>query len=705
MNKKKIITLVVILTALLFLAIVFLVYNLILVSNDMEKEVTEKAGNEGKRVATQLEREFAAVMVTANRFADKVAAGKIPREDLKSHLEQVLDKNPDIFGFGIAFQPNADTPGTPLFAPYYVRTETGLEYRPVQNYYDYTTRKDECKWYYQTLERQTADWSEPYMGKASGTLLAEYTIPLYAPGDKNKEKPLGVLFINYSLEGLKKLMHSLDLGKSGYGFMLSREGTFLAHPRKDYVDQQIKFQSTLYKLKKSERDKISNAIRNLKKGKGGVIEIDSHVTGETLLMFFHNIPSTGWPLIAVFMKHDMPLDQEAFNHGMLWIIIMGIFFFAMLFFLVYRVYEGEVHSFWHLSILVSLLLCLGIGLIWNMDLTEGRQKENAGTKIFDHTELMDFLRENSTGEPICIPTGVFIQSLEFASSNNVSLSGYIWQKYVDDLPKDISRAFILPEAIDSKIEKVYERKIENGVTIGWYFEATLRQPFDYSKYPLDQKNIWVRFWHKNFDRNVVLVPDLESYNLINPSSLPGIESDIVLSGLNIRQTFFSFVPKSYNTNFGIEKYEGQANFPELYFTIMVTRNFVDPFIGYLMPAIVVAGIIFSLFLIITGDTERTEKFAYNLSFILGASTGLFFSVLVAHSQLRNSLQLSEIVYLEYFYIVLYVMIILLSVNSFLFSLGKEIKFLEYRDNLIPKLLYWPFVLTVLFIITVNSLLN
>ena len=700
MKKKRLINLIRILTIFLFLAILFQVYKLVCETAQIEHQAMEEAENEGKRVAADLNEEFTKLEISAETFANDLISGKIPKTELHKRMKEMLNQNPAAFGFGIAYEPYAYDPKIRLFAPYYVRTEKELEYRPVDSYYDYTTREEYSRWYFQAKERKTGDWTEPYMGKASGTLLAEYSIPLFSLSDKNKENPIGVLFINYSLENLKRMMNSLRLGKSGYGFILSRNGIFLAHPRQDYVYEQKNIFDTLQSLKESERKKLITVIENLKKGKSGIIEIESHATGQTLLMFCRQIPSTGWPLVAVFMKHDIPIDHAALNHQVLLISVTSILFLLLLFFLLLRVYDGNTSALWKLSTLFSILLCLGIIVIWNLDFEDTGHKNIVGTKVFDITSLMDYLRENTIGTPIYIPTGVFIQSLEFTNANNVFLTGYIWQKYADNLPTEIDRGFTLPESIDATIEEAYQRKNKDGVTIGWFFEATLRQPFDYSKYPLDQKNVWIRLWHKNFDKNIILIPDFEAYNLVNPGSLPGIEKDIVLSGLNIRKSFFSYVPKSYNANFGIDHYQGLDNFPELYFTMIVDRNFIDPFISYLLPAIVVAGIIFSLFLIITAVKDRVEKFAYNCSFILGASAGLFFSIIIAHSQLRNSLQLNEIVYLEYFYIVLYVMILLLAVDSFLFSRGSKIKWLEFRDNLIPKVLYWPFVLIILFIITV-----
>jgi len=701
MAAKKRLVFVVSLLIVLFLAIVFQVLKLVHNVKEIKRVSMENSRNEGKRVGSFLDTEFSKIEAAALAFSNELVSGKIPGEKLPDRMKQTLNEFPEAFGFGIAYEPYAYKPDIKLFAPYFIRNGKDLEYRQIDKVYDYTSKEEQCKWYYETLERKINGWLEPHKGRVSGTLLAEYTIPLYSPADKTRSKPLGVLFINYSLESLKKTMLSLQLGKSGYGFIISRKGKFLAHPRQEYVSEQKTISDVLGDLKETEKRKIYKAIENLKNKEYGILEVKSETSGLTRIMFFQDIPSTGWSLVAVFLEHDIPVDRALLNHGIMWIIITSILFFGLLFSLIFRVFEGATPSLWKLSVVVSLLICIGIFVIWNLDYDSQNSNDVKRVKLFDKTTLSDYLHENTSGNRISIPTGVFIQSLEFTSANNVTLTGYVWQKYRDDIPAEIERGIFFPESVDGSIDEAYQNKNETGVTIGWNFKTTLRQPFDYSRYPLDQKDVWLRIWPKTINRNVTLVPDFDSYEMMNPGSLPGIEKDIVLSGLNLRESYFSFVPRRFDTSFGIEKYDGQT-FPELYFTVMVDRNIIDPFISFLLPAIVVAGIIFSLFLIITEVKERVEKFAYNCAFILGAAAGLFFSVIIAHSQLRNFIQVNEIVYLEYFYIILYLMILLLAVNSFLFSLGSRFKFISFRDNLIPKVLYWPFVLTVLFLITVKT---
>jgi len=132
---------------------------------------------------------------------------------------------------------------------------------------------------------------------------------------------------------------------------------------------------------------------------------------------------------------------------------------------------------------------------------------------------------------IKIKTGIFIQSLQFFNSTEVNLSGYIWQGYQDGvhdaiIPGQSEVGFIFPEQVNSGSDieprEVYRARNGDKGVIGWYFKATLRQPFDYSRYPFDHKTVWVHMWPKNFSSNIVLVPDYAAYKSTGASDIFGI---------------------------------------------------------------------------------------------------------------------------------------------------------------------------------------
>ena len=59
-------------------------------------------------------------------------------------------------------------------------------------------------------------------------------------------------------------------------------------------------------------------------------------------------------------------------------------------------------------------------------------------------------------------------------------------------------------------------------------------------------------------------------------------------------------------------------------------------------------------------------------------------------QLRQQFLGSGLVYLEYFYLLMYFIILVVTAYTYSVSAGWRIRILLYKDHLIPKLLYWPF---------------
>ncbi len=311
-----------------------------------------------------------------------------------------------------------------------------------------------------------------------------------------------------------------------------------------------------------------------------------------------------------------------------------------------------------------------------------------------------------------VKTGIFIQSLKFFNSTEVNLTGYIWQRYQDGLHDSIKPGrgevgFIMPEQVDSSFgsQEAYRLRLAQEEIIGWYFEATLRQPFDYTTYPFDHKTVWVRLWHKQFSRNIVLVPDFEAYEATGLTDIFGIEEAIVLETWERENTFFDYQLSSYDTDFGIPNYVGQQGFPELHYNFIVKRKFENAFIVYLLPLFLVATLLFAALLTISARAELSERFGFSVSGFIGAISALFFVVMLAHIQLREQFAGSGIVYIEYFYILMYLLLVLATANTYLFSLRPKrgCGLILYGDNILVKVGYWPVVLGCLISITLGIL--
>ena len=368
--------------------------------------------------------------------------------------------------------------------------------------------------------------------------------------------------------------------------------------------------------------------------------------------------------------------------------------------------------YWLLSILLSAVAIGVIGYNW---FEVHRIHGTESNVVRNESELEELLKTRDTVEfknrqkPYRIPTGFFIQSLAFITPSDVNITGYIWQKYSEDFPKEIKRGFIFPEEVNSgntKLKMVYEYAgKQNGKkyeVIGWYFDVTVRQSFDYSKYPLDFLTVWIRLWASDFtkDDRVIFVPDFKAYTSTSKKTF-GLDIDIVQGEWEIDETFFSYDNTPYDTDFGFFTEVKDYKYKGFFFNLGMRRKFINAFVINLVPLFVVALLLFGQMMIVTGKRDLAEKFGFNTNGAIATCSALFFVVLLAHVQVRRQFSGSGLVYIEYFYLIMYFVILITALNAYVFSLGKlkHFNLIHYRDNFIPKVAYWPTVLWMMALVT------
>lgn len=362
-------------------------------------------------------------------------------------------------------------------------------------------------------------------------------------------------------------------------------------------------------------------------------------------------------------------------------------------------------TLWVISLLLTLAATFIIGIIWS---TSGRDYgmhshvvRNAA-ELQSHLAARDSIELSGKEKPFLIPTGLFIQSLAFISSSDVNITGYIWQKYPQDFPKEFQKRVVFPEEVNSvntMLREEYRAQgEENGSRfelIGWYFDVTVRQSFDYSHYPLDHLSVWLRIWPGDFgnDDKMLLIPDFSAYAGIERQRF-GLDQEIVQGAWELDETFFSLNNIPYDTNFGYFETAHDATYKELFFNLGVKRKFINAFVINLVPLLVVALLLFASLMTISGDEQRASRFGFSTSGILATCSALFFVVLLAHIQVRSQFAGSGLIYIEYFYLVMYGTLLLTALNAYLFSLGEEQRWrwLHYRDNLLPKVAFWPLLM-------------
>lgn len=750
---------------------------------ETEQTTKQRAQHEALQAAKEIDDTLQMVEHAARRLAEELSTGQADPTNLEARQREISTANNKIFGLGAAFKPEVVKKFYPkvqhrrpqnrqlctsvsladfLYAPYLRRDDLNNQNRKlvfVNDIYDYTCQPK--YWYTCPLgyypskcpRREGEMWLEPYFGEASQQMVEEYSVPFYRVGGKARgEAPIGVVWSNMTLDDFTILLASLNVGDMGYSFILSPNGTFIAHPRSHYTERSINIKYN------NELVEDSNLWMLFEMAKQTGSQSGNHrdpLSGKDAWWIFQHIPRSNWVLGMVIIKSDLK-EHRHYQIRLNLSKITSLVLISLILIVILGM-DGD-KSFWWGTIAISIGLTVAIGSIWYLALRypnfekvvalsaqdkSHREEQRLSSQwdlpveeTYDSNKISSIGTILSLGQlrhleelyrnyqsrignlkarsVIFLPTGVFVQSLQFLSANTVKVTGYLWQQ----LPLDpacqatqsdqkpfndclmVSPGVIFPEAERGySLDEVYRSQVNDNLTIGWYFDVVLREDFSYEQYPFDVQNIWLRLWHKEISSNVVvLVPDIKSYPILNPATLPGVEEDLVLPDWQLEATFFNYRLHNYTTNFGLTNYSKMEQFPELHFNILVKRRFLRPFISNLMSVIVVDGILFALLLI----TRQELDLGFNPAVVLSTSAGLLFGVLLAHSQLRSTLSAPGMVYMENFYLIMYGALLFVAVNAYLFSSKKQFKILQWRDNLLPKLIYWPVLLSLVLGVTLKN---
>jgi hypothetical protein len=408
-------------------------------------------------------------------------------------------------------------------------------------------------------------------------------------------------------------------------------------------------------------------------------------------------------LLWDYARHHASLAANPASPSMAAALVLGVAAVMALAILAFRPERDRPRDLIATSVVWSLALLLALIGAWRAATVSERQTGWNGVPVFSEVDAAAYLAEQVPAglTPIRIPTGVLIQSLEFLSGDNVQVSGHIWQRYGPTVPADLVRGVALPEAVNEAYTagEVYRFERDGIETVGWYFAVTLREPFAYAEFPFDQQNLRLRLWSRDFTQDVVLIPDFAAYRSLAPTSLPGLESEFVYSGWTPVFSGFSYAQHRYDASFGIGDADEFANLPELYFNVMLDRNFGGPFVEHGVFAIAVAMLLFGLLLLTTDDEQLKARFQLSTAGVLGAASGLLFAVILKHAQLRSVVASQGISYIEVLPILLYGGIIAVVLNAILLAAPIRVRFVEHRNNLLPALAYWPVLLGLLLAVT------
>jgi hypothetical protein len=406
-----------------------------------------------------------------------------------------------------------------------------------------------------------------------------------------------------------------------------------------------------------------------------------------------------------YLRQHGGWDLESGSNDLMTIMLLVLGFVLALSVVVLRPGARNTGGTRLTSVIWTIALVAALLFTWQVIARSHRWEDHVGTIVTSPQELEAFIdahADSFAAYDYRIPTGIFLQSFEFLDTNNVEISGFVWQTYGPEIPDHIMRGVVLPEALDEayQVEEAWRVEQDDGAEqIGWYFSGTFRQNFDYRLYPFDRQDIWLRIWSPEPIEGVMPVPDFGAYRDLTPSTLPGIDTQFVYGGWDPLNSEFSFDVIDYNTDFGLGYGYTGAPDPELFFNLSVARDFLGPMLEHLVLEAAIAILLFFLLLLMAQDADLQDRVGLTIFDLIVAAGGLLFAVILDHNAIRGVVESQDLTYLEWFPLILDVFIVLVVLTAVLRVKRWRIPVVGYSGDLMPVVAYWPALIGSLLVVT------
>ena len=155
-----------------------------------------------------------ALTLEAQRF-------ELPFASMRDMQVKCMERNKEVLGVCVAFDPGMQPPNWPDLAAWEYRTTNGLEYVDLSGPEFAHIRED---WFSLPKYLDRPVWSDPY--KWEGIIMVTYSAPFYRQ-EAGKKRFAGVVTCDLSLDWLDKTISALPLGRGGYGLLMNRNGLYI----------------------------------------------------------------------------------------------------------------------------------------------------------------------------------------------------------------------------------------------------------------------------------------------------------------------------------------------------------------------------------------------------------------------------------------------------------------------------------------------
>jgi len=282
--------------------------------NSMETKVYENLNSQAGQIQNKLSGRFDQIGKYSELMAYNIGAmSRYDSDMLLGVIEKYIESDTLIIGAGFWFEPNAYQSNLKYYGPYKYKDDKGRivmtwEYSNAE--YDYF-KED---WYKNALAtKEKVVWSPPYEDIVTKMPMITSSSSITKAG-----KVVGVTTTDIDFKEFSDYIKSIKIGQEGYAFIVSEDGTYIAHKQQEKNLKEKITDDKDMNVKKLGTEIIKHKDKEIKVSRDQLFGADNFVT-------YVPIGNTGLHLVVIY-----PAEEAYRDLNKVIILNIGIFVVAVI---------------------------------------------------------------------------------------------------------------------------------------------------------------------------------------------------------------------------------------------------------------------------------------------------------------------------------------------------------------------------------------
>jgi len=218
-----------------------------------------------------------------------------PREeDVDPLLRRFVQGNRDLFGAAVAWVPGPRGEHRALYYHWAAQGGSRLETADLTSEaYRYWERD----WFKDPLAAGGPVWTEPYRDEGGGEAsMVTFSVP-FGESDRG---PRGVVTADVRLLRLDGIVQAIELGRSGFGLLLSRSAVVIAaSDRRQEANPGI----VLQRATPENRERLEPIVKRMLAGEKGFARVE--LEGRPFRLTYRSLSRAGWSLATLYAEDEL----------------------------------------------------------------------------------------------------------------------------------------------------------------------------------------------------------------------------------------------------------------------------------------------------------------------------------------------------------------------------------------------------------------